>query len=75
MAYLTNILSKTHFIFDLGMWEVIKWCKRLQCKIGLIPTVEILKMASKMAASKVLLSLDTGLIYVDHYDLFDKQTR
>ena len=36
------------------MLEVIKLCKRLKWKIGSIPRVEILKMASKMAASKAL---------------------
>ena len=36
------------------MLEAIKWCKRLKWKIGLIPRVEILKMASKMATSKAL---------------------
>ena len=40
------------------MLEVIKYCKRLKWKIGFIPRVEILKIASKMAsemaASKAL---------------------
>ena len=36
------------------MLEVIKWCKQLKWKIGLIARVEILKMVSKMATSKAL---------------------
>ena len=36
------------------MLEVIKWYKGLKWKIGLIPRVEILKLASKMATSNVL---------------------
>ena len=32
------------------MLEVINCCKRLKLKIGLIPRVEILKLASKMAS-------------------------
>ena len=48
---LTNILNKNHFKFDfLWMLEVIKLCKRLKSKIALIPRVERLEMASKMAS-------------------------
>ena len=42
------------------MLEVIKWYKQLKRKIGLIPRVEILKMASKMAASKTLKTYRTN---------------
>ena len=35
------------------MLEVIKWCKRLKWKIGLIPIVDLLKMVSKMASTMV----------------------
>ena len=50
-TYLTNIINKNNFNSEfLQMLEVIKWCRRLKWKIGLIPRVEILKMASKMAS-------------------------
>ena len=48
------------------MLEVVKWCKRLKWKIGLIPRVEILKMASKMAASKALKTYLTNKLYKKH---------
>ena len=52
------------------MLEVIKWCKGLKCKIGLIPRVEILKMASKMAskiaASNVLKTYLTNKLDKKH---------
>ena len=48
------------------MLEVIKWCKGLKCKIGLIPRVEILKMASKMAASNVLKTYLTNKLDEKH---------
>ena len=48
------------------MLEVIKWCKRLKSKIGLIPRVERLKMASKMAASNALKTYFTNKLDKKH---------
>ena len=52
------------------MLEVIKCCKRLKWKIGLIPRVEILKiaseMASAMAANKALKAYLTSKIDIKH---------
>ena len=48
------------------MLEVIKWCKWLKWKIGLILRVEILKMASKMAASNALKTYLTNKLDKKH---------
>ena len=41
--------------------------QRLKRKIGLIPRVEILKMASKMAASKALKTYQTNTLDKNNY--------
>ena len=48
------------------MLEVIKWCKRFEWKVCLILRVEILKMASKMAASNVLKTYLTNKLDEKH---------
>ena len=48
------------------MLDVIKWCKQLKKKICLIPRVEILKMASKIAASNALKTYLTNKLYKKH---------
>ena len=48
------------------MLEDIKWHKGIKWIIGLIPRVEILKMAYKMAASKALMSYLTNKLDNKH---------